>query len=231
MKCGPVSCCIRDVELMKSGFASFSVNEEEAKHWWRSFPLASFGALFAMASWGYGFHFITLAGHFFDLGIRFLNEPGYLSELFPDLLYCYRFNEKGEERFVSTFMLNKNELYGRLYLAFWFWMIIYLLVQVIIFVQFVCFSHSKFYRFMRLKRLFPSCDERILRRLSERDFTFCIQLEFFEFYASNRQDFREFVDYLVKRDYFSTRVVLETSTLSNGDREDPDAMALVLVKT
>lgn len=81
---------------------------------------------------------------------------------------------------------------------------------------------------MRLKKFFPSVDEKLLGQLSVLDYRFCVSLEYFEFYADGK-DFRQFLDYLVKRDYFTTRIP-KTSTLSNGDNQDPNALALVAVK-
>lgn len=222
----PIGCCRIKLELMKSGIAAFTRSEQDARKWWKSFYAYPISAICFLLGTAHHHHYHTMVGHFYDLGIRFLRDPGYLSELFPNRLYCYRFNEKGEERYVSPFILTFNPLYGWLSLVFWFWMVTCLLFQVTLIVQAIWFSHSKFCRFIRLKRFFPTVDEKLLRQLSAKDYSFCYQLEYFDFYAS-RKDFREFLDHLVKRNYFTTRV-RRITTPSNGN-ENPNVLALVAI--
>lgn len=206
---------------------AFSYSDRFVKRWSKTFPvLLSIGTLFIVLS-GYGLHYEALAGHFFDLGIRFLRDPAYLSTLFPEKLYCYRFNEKGEELFVSIFSLSSNLLFKWLCLITWFWMVFTLIVQAILAVQLISFKRSKTYRFRRLMKFFPTVDEKLLRQLSELDYRFCISLEYYDCF-SDRLEFRKFLDYLATfKTLLETRISI---VLPKQENPDPNALAVVAVK-
>lgn len=169
-----------------------------------------------------------MVGHFYDLGIRFLLDPGYFSYLFPDQLWCYRRTEKDEELYSSILNLRFNGVYGIVCLVLWFTMAFALLLNATLTVQVIAFRTSKTYRFRRLKQLLPSVNEKLLRQLSKEDFYFSVRLEILEA-ALDRRSFKKFLDELVKSEFAARFQRLESSTVLTEEEQDANALALVPV--
>ena len=137
-----------------------------------------------------GLNTYIMLGHFYDLGIQFLLDPAYLFFLFPDRLYCYIRNEKGEELYAENLILSNNHVNGTFFLAIWFTLVVSLLLNASLIAQVIALTYSKTCRFRRLKKLLSSTDEELLGHLSKENLVFSMRLEILEVIL-NPSKFRE----------------------------------------
>lgn len=193
------------MDRIRTGVKNFTLRRDFLKDFLVNYFFCTCYSVFVFFVSLYLVNYTITAGHFYGLVTRFLLNRGHLSDLFPDRLYCYLRNEKGEELFSSVLNLSFSNVYSIIYLVLWFLLAITILLDVALIIQGIVFAYSKTFRFRRLRQHLPSVNEKLLRRLSEEDFYISLELEYLKV-AFDQDSFKELLDELVECEHFAVRV-------------------------